>query len=399
MTPLPPYSQALKRALEHVAPRHETESVALERACGRVLAEDIIADRDLPPFHRAQMDGYALRAADVGRVQQFQVVSDIPAGAPADVQVPPGACVKIATGAPLPDDVDTVIQHEKSNRQNPVQFDLNEITRGHAVHQRASDAGAGETLIAASTHLQPHHIGIAAAVGYTHLKVVIQLRAAVISSGDEVRPVGADVQPHQIRQSNAPMLNTLLRRMGGGTVTGEHVTDQLEPVVDATANALLNNDLLITIGGISAGERDLFPKAFEQHGIETIVRGAAIQPGRPVFIGRSETGTLVVGLPGNPVSALACAHLFVRPIVRAMLGLNAALPWRSVSLAEQVQPNAKRQAFRPARLSEDGDSIIVPQWAGSGDLAHTANTDGLVALPVQERAVPAGSSLRFLSWA
>ena len=109
-------------------------------------------------------------------------------------------------------------------------------------------------------------------------------------------------------------------------------------------------------------------------------------------------GTPMLGLPGNPVSALVCAHLFIRPIVRAMLGVHAALPWRRVTLSEDVKPNPKRQAFRPARLCEDGDSVVVPKWAGSGDLAHTAQTDGIVALPVQDHEVKSGSTLRFLQW-
>jgi molybdopterin molybdotransferase len=167
--------------------------------------------------------------------------------------------------------------------------------------------------------------------------------------------------------------------------------------MQAFVEAMTAADLIITIGGVSAGERDYFPDAFAANRIEMHLQGAAIQPGRPIAIGRASAGQVVIALPGNPVSALACACLFVWPIIRAMMGVPVEVPWQTVQLANSVKPNDRRRAFRPAIMQCDR-SVIVPDWAGSGDLAHTATTHGLLELPVQSDVVQPGTTLRFLPW-
>jgi molybdopterin molybdotransferase len=403
MSALPDYAEALAGALRSAAPIREQESVALAASPGRILAEPIVADRDLPPFNRAQMDGYALRAAEFSPERAWPVAGTVPAGDAGRVRVPPGYCVAVATGAPLPDDVDTIIQHEHSDRGDregmPVRFSVPNVTRGLAVHPRGADARAGQVLTPRGTRLQAHHLGIAAMVGCRHLIVVRRPRAVVLTSGDEVRPVDSPVESHQIRNSNAPMLAELLGRFGSMMLRHEHLPDVREPTMSAVGRALHDSDLVITVGGVSAGDRDHFPAAFEACCVEPSLRSASIQPGRPIWVGRATGagGAIVVGLPGNPVSALACACLFIWPIVQALLGLPADLPWRGVELAAAVRPNAARRAFRPAIVQPDG-RIIVPSWAGSGDLAHTGPTHGLAELPVQRDEVPAGARVRFLPW-
>ncbi len=396
MTALPDYDAALHEALEGIAAITESETVTLEKAAGRVLREPIVADRDLPPFDRAQMDGYALRGDEVGRVEAFPVAAVIPAGRPADVGVPRGQCVAIATGAPLPADVDTVIPHEQSDRGDPVRFAIDSVTVGHAVHRRGADATAGVTLVDTGTELAAPHLGIAASVGRTELVMVRRPRAMLLTSGDEVVAVDKPVEPHQIRNSNRIMVAELLRRVGADPIAHRHVADELDDTADAVTQGLAASDIVVTVGGISAGERDHFPDAFHRNGVTVSLRGAAIQPGRPILIGTGPQGQVILGLPGNPVSALACMCLFGWPIVRARLGLDPRLPWRTVELAEPVRTNPRRRAFRPAIT--DGDRVTVPRWAGSGDLAHTAPTAGLVELPVQERDVEAGTAVRFLAW-
>jgi molybdopterin molybdotransferase len=397
MTGLPDYAEALGTVLAAVEPLGQTETVERDEASRRVLAEDIVADRDLPPFDRAEMDGYALRAAEVGRVEAFPVAAAISAGQAADVSVPPGHCVAIATGAPLPADADTVIPHEQSDRRDPVRFTATAIETGNAVHPRGADARAGDTLVPAGTLLEAHHLGIVATVGREQIVVARRPRATVLTSGDEVRPVSAALEPYQIRNSNGPMVCALLRRIGAEPVACLHVTDDPDLTATAVAEALGRSDLLVTVGGVSVGKRDYLPEAFAAQGVSFLLHGAAIQPGRPLLAGRARTGAIVVGLPGNPVSALACTCLFCWPVVRAQLGLGPALPWRPVELAEAVKPNPSRRAFRPAMLV-DGGRALVPGWAGSGDLAHTAGTDGLVELPVRSQPVEAATTLRFLPW-
>lgn len=402
MSALPDYVDALHAAVEAVKAIDETERVSLPDAIGRVLAAPIIADRDLPPFNRAQMDGYALRGSEFGARESWSVVATIAAGHGERVNVPPGSCVAIATGAALPDDVDTVIQHEVSDRGDlrgePVRFSIESIAPGHAVHPHGADAKKGDELVAAHTLLLPQHLGIAATVGMTTLEVVAPPCAVILTSGDEVVSPERHAHPHQIRNSNGPMLAALLSRIGATCAAHHHLPDEAEPTRRAVGEALAGADLLITVGGVSAGDRDHFPAAFDEHRVNRILHGASIQPGKPIFIGRAPTGCLVVGLPGNPVSALACATLFIWPIVRAMLRLHATLPWREVTLGDPVKPNANRRAFRPCVLHEDEQTVTVPRWAGSGDLSHTAPTTGLVELPVQSDLVDAGQHLRYLPW-
>ena len=397
---LPDYDLALRQALAGVDAISDTQTVEPAEASGRVLATPIIADRDMPSFNRAMLDGYALRASDLGHVESFPVAATIAAGRPADVAVGPGQCVAIATGAPLPEGVDTVIGHEQSDRGDPVRFTIDHVEPGHAVHPRGGDAAAGDTLLAAGTVLGARHLGIAAAVGADRLEVVRRPRAVLLTSGDEIVGRGDEVATHQVRNSNGPMIVNLLGRIGTGPVVHRHVTDDRAETVDAVGTAISDADLVVTVGGISAGDRDYFPDALETHGVTLSVHGAAIQPGRPVIVGRVGR-TVVVGLPGNPVSALACTCLFVWPIVRALLGLDPVLPWRTVELAEPVSANARRRAFRPAilvRHNDRNDRVRVPAWAGSGDLAHTATTDGLLELPVTGDIVVAATPLRFLAW-
>jgi molybdopterin molybdotransferase len=401
MTALPDYPQALAAALRGIGPLKRTEKIALDKASHRVLAEPIIADRDLPPFNRAQMDGYALRGREYSRARSWKVASVIAAGGSADVRVPPGHCVKIATGAPLPDDVDTVIQHELSDcgDQNggQVRFSVESIGRGQAVHLRGADARSGDVLIKAGTALGAHHLGIAAAVGAQDVSVASKLRAAVLTSGDEVVVAGAPVQPHQIRNSNAPMIAELLSRFGAEVIESKHLLDEPESTADAVAAAIAAADRVITVGGVSAGERDHFPAAFAASNVVKSLQGASIQPGRPIFVGRAVNGAVVIGLPRKPVSLIACTGRLARPLVHTNLGLDPSLPWREVELAEPVKPNPHRRAFRPAILNENG-CAIVPSWAGSGDLAHTAPTHGLLELPIQSDPVPSATPLRFLAW-
>jgi molybdopterin molybdotransferase len=265
---------------------------------------------------------------------------------------------------------------------------------------RGADAKTGSTLVAAGTLLAAQHLGIAAAAGLTNLTVRERPRVIVLTSGDEVVPSDTKTEqllPHQIRNSNGVLVHELLHRFGAQSVDSKHIKDDLPASINAVRDALDRADLVITVGGISAGERDHFPEAFDACGIVQSLKGASIQPGRPIVVGRAPGGRSVVGLPGNPVSVLACACLFVWPIVRIMLGLESPLPWREITLAANVKPNPTRRAFRPATLISANEAV-VPAWAGSGDLAHTASTHGLLELPVQPQEVAVGTRLRFLPW-
>jgi molybdopterin molybdotransferase len=394
---LPTYAQALELALRDLR-AVGVETVNISGASGRVLAEAIRADRDAPPFNRAQMDGYALRAADYRRGEAMAVAGEIAAGSAEVPAVPRGACVKIATGAAVPEPLDAVIEHEKSDRGDPVRFTVDAVQPWRSIHRRGADAKRGDVVLAPGVRLGMAQIGIAAAAGVTNITVHRKVRVAIVTSGDEVVAPGMAPEAHQIRNSNAPMLSECFGRFGGDVVEVIHLPDDAE-LTRRRIGELLGSelDLIVTVGGVSAGERDFFPGALEDNGAIFTLRGAGIQPGRPVACAKSEGGASVLCLPGNPVSSLVCAHLFGWPLVKRLGGEIGGLPWCSIELGEEVKVNPQRQAYRPACVV-DGRGV-VPRWSGSGDLIHTASTHGILELPMQPDPARAGDLLRFLPWA
>lgn len=400
MPELPAYEEALHPVL-HGTPVLPDEVIMLEDAVGRVLAAPVVADRDQPPFDRSAMDGYAVRASELEADTSLPVAGTVAAGQPADLDVPAGHCVAIATGAPVPDGLDLVVPHERTDRGDrhggPVRFDAEGIETGYAIHPRGADAKTGDQLVSVGTILSPAHIGLAATVGLDRLPVRRRPRIRLLTSGDEIVDRTADPLPHQVRNGNGPMLEGLVGRMGAEFGGHVHVDDDPSAVRAALEHAVEQADIVVTVGGISAGDRDFLPDAIEGLGATTVLAGAAIQPGKPIRVGRLASGTTIVSLPGNPVSVLATACLFLWPLVRTMLGCSDGLPWRTVRLAGDVRPNPRRHAFRPATIDDAGDAT-VPTWHGSGDLSHTTATDGLVALPRQADPVPDGTRLRFLPW-
>lgn len=403
--PLPDYAEALRRALENVTAL-PLQRVTLTDAAGRILAEDVAADRDWPPFDRATMDGYALRSEDLAQGRSLQVVGGIAAGAPAQIELAPGQCCRIATGARVPATADSIVPHEFTDRGEPLVAvsAAAHLSPGDNIHRRGSDARAGQRILSAGTQLGAHHLGLCAGFGVTSPLVHSQPKVAILTTGDEVLPPEcASLLPHQIRNSNAPMLTAALTAMGCCVISCRHVSDDPHLVRAAVMDALATADVLVTAGGVSAGERDFLPGALAEVGVETRLRGAAIQPGRPITLGRISPkpgkSVEVISLPGNPVSVLATAHLFAWPLFRALSGFSPVLPWIMVSVASEVRPNPRRQVFRPAVFEPENCSLNVPKWGGSGDLVHTTGTHGLAALPLQEKVVRSGEKVAFLPWA
>ncbi len=397
MTSLPSYSEALDVALGIVAKVCTVENVELESASGRYAGNDIVADRDLPPYNRSQMDGYAVVANEVTNETTMRVLGHVAAGAAFKEKREINSCVAIATGAQVPDGFDAVVQHELTDNGNEnVMFRCDEIKQGKSIHPKGSDAKAGDILVAKHSKLSPQHIGIAASVGVQQIKVISKPKVIVITSGDEVIAPNETPLSYQIRNGNNPMISSSFASMGCEVVEMFHVADDPERTNEVIASALDGScDLVVTIGGISAGKRDFFPAAFANSGVELAVKGAKIQPGKPVIVGRHESA-VVLGLPGNPVSALACSCVFGWPIVRAMLGITTALPWQRASLTTSVKPNPHRLCFRPCQIMNG--QVSIPQWQGSGDLAHTASTHGLVQLPSSELELHEGDIVSCLAF-
>jgi len=397
---LPAYQAALDEILDHVDTLPACR-VPLDKALGRVLAENVVADRDQPPFDRAAMDGFAVRSGQVQAGRTFAVCGAIAAGAPLRAYPDdPGQVLRIATGSPVPAGSDSVVPNERADVQTGdmerVQFS-DSIQPGDNVHRRGSDATAGQTVMARGTRLGPHHIGIAASVGAIQLEVAQLPKVSLLTSGDEVRPADTSAQclaPQQIRNSNGPMLSAFFAAAGVPHSDHQHLLDEPEQTLEGARAALSRSQLVVTVGGVSVGQRDLLPWAWRQLDLKTIIHGVAIQPGKPLFAARGQ-GVLVIGLPGNPVSALTTAHLFVWPVMRKMLGLAGALPWRQLALAGSVKAISSRQLFRAARVLADGTAAVI-DWHGSGDLMHTANANGFARLPLVAGQVERGTPVPFL---
>jgi molybdopterin molybdotransferase len=407
-TALPTYDEALALVLPHAPPLGD-EAVPLREALGRVLRRDVVADRDQPPFDRSAMDGFAVKVEDVAKGGALPVVGSVAAGGAAESfqnPIAPGTARRIATGAPLPAGADAVVPIEQAviegapgggGGSEKVKFIIDKAAPFQNVHRQASDASRGQVLIRAGTRLGPQHLGIAAAVGDSELLVAERPRITLLSTGDEVvspEVATCNLEPQQIRNSNSPMLVALLASLGAPLTHHEHVPDEPEITLAAAREALSRSHLVITIGGVSVGQRDFLPPSWKRLGLETVLHGVNIQPGKPVFVAR-DAGKLVLGLPGNPVSVLCTAHLFVWPLLRAMLGAGTGLPWFEVRLVGEVKASRKRQVFRAATLSADGTASVI-HWHGSGDLVHTADADGFVRLPLQDEPIAAGTAVPFL---
>jgi molybdopterin molybdotransferase len=397
MGTLPKYSDALHSALLAVHPLNRSELVSLHDALRRVLATKIIADRDLPPFHRSQMDGYAVVANEVAAGRTMKVLGHVAAGTSFEMSAEPNECVSIATGAPVPDCFNAVVQHELTDcGTEAVTFHCDEVESGNSIHPKGVDAKKGEVLVASHTTLSPQHLGVAASVGVSEIEVIAKPKVVLLTSGDEVIDVNSTPLPHQIRNGNSAMIAAALTSMGCDVVESNHVQDDAETTVREVERSLDGRcDLLVTVGGISAGKRDFFPEAFANAGVELLVKGANIQPGKPIIVGE-HANAIVLGLPGNPVSALTCCCIFGWPIVKGLSGCSTELPWQSAPLTSSVKPNPTRMSFRPCSLLDR--KLDIPQWHGSGDLAHMVMTNGLAQLPPSKEKLVSGTEVFYLAY-
>ena len=399
---LPYYDEALDTILSHVTSL-PTRSVSMYESMGTVLRRDVVADRDQPPFDRSMMDGFAVRLFQLREGGAYEVRGSIAAGVPAG-KFPDTGVVRIATGAPLPTGADAVVpveqaEVETSKGTEHVRFHAGSVSSWSNVHPRGSDAALGQVLIPAGTRIGLQHVGIAATVGASQLEVSQSPRITLLTSGDEVRRPDTelvDLKVHQIRNSNGPMLMAFFSALGAPIMGHEHLVDEPESTLAAAREAIGRSHLVVTVGGVSVGQRDWLGRTWEKLGLEKLVNGVAIQPGKPVLVARDKT-KLVVGLPGNPVSALATAHLFVWPVIRKLMGIPTGLGWRQVQLMRATKANDQRQLFRAVRLDDDGDAWPL-HWHGSGDLVHTSKAAGLVRLPLIDDEVESGTILPFLPW-
>jgi len=373
--PLMPVEEALERllALAEKAPIAETEHVALAEAEGRVLAHDLVAGLDLPPWPNSAMDGYALRLAD-WQGEPLRVTQRIFAGhAPQPLE--PGTCARIFTGAPLPEGADCVEMQENTEvlEDGRIRF-LESLALSQNVRPKGQETRVGEQVMSAGTRLGPIQLGLAATLGFGTLHVRRRPRVAVLSTGDELVEPGLPLGPGQIYNSNRRLLVSWLQRLGCEVVDAGILPDDLERTRHCLAG-LGDVDLILSTGGVSVGEADFLGLALREAG-ELALWKLAIKPGKPLTFGHYQ-GVPVIGLPGNPASTLVTFGLLARPYLLRRLGVRNVAPLRFSVPAGFDWPKAgTRREFLRARI-EDG-RVRIYKNQSSGVLRSAAWADGVV---------------------
>ncbi|RUL87568.1 molybdopterin molybdenumtransferase MoeA [Tautonia sociabilis] len=404
-------SDALRLVLDHASPL-PPRRVPLAEAIGCALAETVLADRDLPPFDKALLDGFAVRTADLsGPVPvALEVIEEITAGRVPTRAIGPGQCSAIMTGAPMPDGADAVVMVEHSRRDGPrvllcpprpVLPDAGRLPRGREMRQ-------GDPLLGPGTRLDAVKLGLLASVGWTNPLVSPRPVVTIASTGDELVPPDQVPGPGQIRNSNATVLEGLVRCCSGVPEVAPIAPDRPDPLREVLSRGLANDVLLIT-GGVSAGTLDLVPGTLAELGMTPVFHKIRLKPGKPLLFGvgparpDGRPGTLVFGLPGNPVSGVVGFLLFVCPALKVLRGLPGAPPETiTARLAQPFSHRGDRPSYVPALLRDpspdlDGGPVVSPiNWAGSADLRSVALADGFASFPAGDFDYEAGTPVPFL---
>lgn len=375
-----------------------SERVALQEVLGRVLAEDVVADSDLPPFDRAQMDGYAVRAEDVKEAPaRLRIVGESAAGKGWHQHLEEGQAVRIMTGAPVPTGADSVQQVELTHelKDGTVVELLERVESGKSIVRRGAEITAGEVVLTAGTTINAAMMAVLAAFGYAQVSVATRPRVAVLATGAELVAVDQKPGQDQIRDSNNYSI-TAYAQLAGAVVERLPLTgDETSLLKNQIARASERCDVVITSGGVSMGVYDVTKPALKELDAEIFFERVSLRPGKPTVFARLPTGTLFFGLPGNPVSVAVTFNLFARTALRAMQ--NAADPVlrkETAALAKSVKGTADRDAYLPAQLTtnDDGQLIAFPlKWGGSSDFVAFAATTGLVIVPAGSGTIAAGS--------
>jgi molybdopterin molybdotransferase len=370
------------------------QTLTLADAAGRTLAEDVHAIRDQPPYHSSAMDGWAAAAADIpGRLR---IVGESAAGTPFEAALARGEAVRIFTGAAVPMGADTVVIQEVAKRDGDF-VELPTAPRGDYVRPAGGDFRTDARLLAKGMRLDAWRLSLAAAGGRGAVSVARRPRVSFLSTGEEIVDPGAPAGRYQIFDAATVALASLARQWGGEAIRLRTVGDDIAATTDAVRAA--DCDVVVTIGGASVGDHDLVKPALAALGLELAVEGINVRPGRPTWFGRLADGRRVLGLPGNPASALVCAELFLRPLLLALQGADPALPTIPVRAAAPFPANGPREHWMRARLWPGPDGAMLAEAFPDQDSALVsvfAAADALVRRAPHAPALAAGEPLEAL---
>ena len=363
------------------------EIIPFERSLGRVLAENIKADRDLPPFNRVSMDGIAIsyRAIENGittfLIKAIQAAGDIPV----DINTP-YECIEIMTGAALPESTDTVIRYEDLEiKEGKAALLTNKIKKGQNLHRKGADKKQGALILTSGQLITPAVISLAASVGEAELRVKRNPKVVILSSGDELVEVAATPSPYQIRRSNSYMVKAVLTQQGLDADI-LHIPDDPEIIKERIAQCLQTYDVLLLSGGISMGKFDHIPQALKELEVKQVFHKVQQRPGKPFWFGKLDNGVTVFAFPGNPVATFMCMQRYFIPWLNASLGILPKQPVYAV-LDTDFTFLPPLQYFLQVKLSfnNQGQLLAAPvEGNGSGDFANLADTDAFMELPLDK---------------
>lgn len=400
---LKPPQEALETLFDHLSPGGQGETIPVEDSLGRVVFALVKAAHPLPSFRRSTVDGFAVRAEDTYGASEslpayLPVVGEVPMGAAPAFRLEKATCALIHTGGMLPEGANAVVmvEYTQQARENEMEI-LRTVAVGENVLQVGEDVQAGQVVIPAGVRIRPAEIGGMMALGVSEVTVAARPRVGIISSGDEVVHPSEDIGPGKVRDINSYTLQALVRQAGGTPVLYGIVPDRREKMDEVVGKAYRECDLVVVTAGSSASARDLTSMVIDSLGEPgVLVHGVNVRPGKPTILGVCE-GKPVVGLPGNPVSALVIAGLFVVPLIHRMLGLSveAFRPVVQAKLKVNLASQAGREDWVAVRLEEANGEMFADPIFGKSNLIFTlARADGLVKIPADANGIPAGEPVQ-----
>jgi molybdopterin molybdotransferase len=390
------FDDALTRILSLASPL-ETEACPIEDADRRVLSEDVVAPCDVPRFDYSAMDGYAVRVSDLAGTSRLHVEGEARTGA-VSPPLRPGTAMRIFTGAEIPRGADAVVMQENVTRDGSYAAFASAPSPGLAIRRKGEDLAKGTIALRRGVRLRPSHLALAASLDLRELPVARRPVVAFLATGDELRKPGTEARPGTVPESNTVALRAMARRAGAVARALPFVKDERTATESAFSAALDEADVLVTVGGVSVGDHDLVKPALEAVGVTLDFWKVAMKPGKPLVVGRcsGHRASIVLGLPGNPASALVTFALFGVPLLRALQGDPSPFPRaRRAVMKRPFRRDAGRTEFARAKLA--GADVETFANQSSGALTTMAEADALVKVPAEQGEVPEGAEVEVLA--
>jgi molybdopterin molybdotransferase len=376
-------------------PDEKCEYISLEEACGRILQQAVTADRDMPPFDKSAMDGYACLYSDMVAETPLRLLETIPAGSVAKYAVTTGTCSKIMTGAALPLWADYVLMVEETWEENGFIYYTSNPKRKANICYKGEDLNAGMTVLHPGCLIQPQHIAVLAAVGCTKIRVAKRVRVGIISTGDELTEPWESPETVQIRNSNGWQLLAQSKQAGALATYYGIAKDSADLFAPLLSTAIKESDVVIVSGGVSMGDFDIVPETAQRLGIDILFDRVAVQPGKPTTFGVGPDG-FFFGLPGNPVSSFIQFELMVKPLLMQLMGAHYTPLSLRLPLAHPYhRKQAERMAHLPAKIDPSGSCLLL-NYHGSGHINSLEQAQGLVRIPIGVTSAIAGEPVEII---